>query len=557
MNIRHALITVAFLLAGILAGCGGGGSGTPATGVVNVSLTDGPGDDYDHVWITVKAISFHTNPKQVWSSSDASWQTTTLPAPVTMDLASLTNGALNQVFAGMNLPVGSYKQIRLFLAAYDDPLTASALTAGLTYNDQVDYANSSGVEQHVPLEIAYPVQGIQLLGTFNVATGSTLNLAVDFDLEHDLVRFIHGTQYYFTMKPNLRYFDLDQSGAITGYVDPSLLCTTTTGVQSTCAYNMVVKAEILSADGTRHVDTRATSVKSDGSFTLYPLPSGASYDVLIRGRNMDTMLVQGVTAPVGSTPASGAAVLSTSGSPIPLTIDTEYFANFSSALNPSNGYAIFQQTLQGSGEVPYEVRWGNANPFAGTLAIPMALANGPIQVASYSAGNTLSFSSVTPQEGGNTDGSYSVVTRGLPIAYYDLSAPVTITTGAYTSASPLLFTPAMPTLTSGVVAGTVSGTIMQTIPGTYDSGYLVISRFANIVDTQNIGAALAATSGGTYGDTLPAGTASDPVPGAYYYGYLWVWNSAHPLLTLKVVAINGMMDLRNTDSVTGMNVTLP
>ncbi len=166
-------------------------------------------------------------------------------------------------------------------------------------------------------------------------------------------------------------------------------------------------------------------------------------------------------------------------------------------------------------------------------------------------------SAVSRQRREPTDGSYSVVTRGLPIAYYDLSAQVTITTGAYTSASPLLFTPAMPTLTSGVVAGTVSGTIMETTPGTYDSGYLVISRFANIIDTQNIGAALAATNGGTYGDTLPAGTASYPVPGAYYYGYLWVWNSAHPLFTLKVVPINGMMDLRNTNSVAGMNVTLP
>ncbi len=236
-----------------------------------MSLTDGPGDDYDHVWITVKAISFHTNPNQVWSSSDASWQTTILPAPVTLDLASLTNGGLDPVFAGMHLPVGSYKQIRLFLAGDGDPLTASAQNVSptaLQYNDQVDYTDANGTVHHVPLEIAYPVQGIQLLGTFNVATGSTLNLAVDFDLEHDLVRFIHGTganeEYYFTMKPNLRYFDLDQSGAIAGYVDPSSLCTTTTGVQSTCAYNMIVKAEILSADQSRHVDTRATTVKSDG-----------------------------------------------------------------------------------------------------------------------------------------------------------------------------------------------------------------------------------------------------------------------------------------------------
>jgi hypothetical protein len=100
MKISLGRIVLALLLASILTGCGGGNS-TPAAGTANVSLTDGPGDDYDHVWVTVKAISFHTDANQVWNSSDATWQTTTLTAPVTLDLASLTNGALNHVFAGI------------------------------------------------------------------------------------------------------------------------------------------------------------------------------------------------------------------------------------------------------------------------------------------------------------------------------------------------------------------------------------------------------------------------------------------------------------------------
>src|SRR5512143_781875 len=136
MKIKRLAIAAAFLLAGLLAGCGGGGSSTPATGTVNVALTDGPGDDYDHVWVTVKAISFHTDPNAVWSSTDATWQTTTLPAPVTLDLANLTNGALNQVFAGMKLPAGTYRQIRIFLAGFNDAPTASAVAAALAYNDQ-------------------------------------------------------------------------------------------------------------------------------------------------------------------------------------------------------------------------------------------------------------------------------------------------------------------------------------------------------------------------------------------------------------------------------------
>lgn len=521
-----------------------------------MALTDGPGDDYDHVWVTVKAISFHTDPNMVWSSSGANWQTITLPAPVTLDMANLTNGALNQVFSGMSLPAASYRQIRIFLAGFDDALTASASAAGLTYNDQVDYTEPNGTVHHVPLEIAYPTQGIQLNGTFNVTAGSILKLALDFDLEHDLVRYINGTEYHFTMKPNLRYFDLDQAGAIIGKVDPAQLCTTNlTG----CGYNLIVKAEILSPDGSRHIDARATTVKPDGTFALYPLPSGATFDVLIRGRNIDTMLVKGVTAPAGSTPASGAAALQAAAA-IPLTVNSsEYFANFSTALAPTSGFAVFQQTLPGAGEVPYEVRWGNTNPFTGKLVLPMALTNGPLHVASYNAGNTLSFNNVTPQEG---NGSYTVATDGLPLAYYSPSAPVTVNSpGTNTVLSPLTFAPPVPALSSNVVTGTASGTITQTAPGTYDNGYVVMSRFANIVNTVNVGASLAASSTVPYNVTLPsgggaAGTASASVPGAYYYGYLIAWNSTRPL-SLRVIPILSMIDMRNSNSVTGLNIALP
>jgi Domain of unknown function (DUF4382) len=661
MKINRSRIASALLLAGILAGCGGGSASTPPVlGSVNVSLTDGPGSDYDHVWVTVKAISFHTDLNQVWDGSGAGWQTTTLAAPVTLDLTNLTNGALNQIFTNMSLPVGGYRQIRLFLAGFDDtPIPAMPIPAGLTYFDQVDYTDATG-PHHVPLEIAYPTQGFQLNGSFDVtAAPSILNLAVDFELEHDLVRFKHAREYYFTIKPNLRYFDLNQSGTITGTVDTTKLCpgTTLTG----CGYNMIVKAELLSADGSRHHDIRATTINPNGSFTLYPLPvlsTGQTYDVLIRGRNVETTLVKGVTAPA----LNGTTVLSTATNPIPLTIDStgEYFANFTTALNPTSGYALFQQTLPGAGEVPYEVRWENTNPFTGILEVPSALANGPLHVfcngvqacstitltINPSNGDTLTvdgtvitfvsaspsgnqvligasntataanlqaflFASsdpkislmtysttsdvttataiapgttgnaytlatsnsnaitlstfvlgiVAPQEG---NGSYSVATNGLPLAYYNLSSPLSlpVPTTTTTAVAPFLFTTPMPTLSSSVVPGTVNGTITQTTPGTYDSGYLVISRLANIVDTVDISTTLTANggAGGAYsGVTLPAGTNLAPEPGAYYYAYLRVWNSgssAKVKVSTKIIPIPGFIDLRQVVPVTGLNVTL-
>ena len=325
MKIMRTMLYGSALAAALaLAGCGGGGGSTsPAapTGTVNVQITDGPSDEFQHVWVTIRAISFHTDPNAAWSSADATWQTTTLPAPVTVDLSTLNNGTLNQLFSGLSLPVGTYRQIRFFFdgaeAALDDSALATRDSNGtaLQWNDQVEFLDgrNSWAITESPLEIAYPTQGIQLVGTFNVTDGGTLDLAVDFDLEHIIVPFNHGGQTYFTMRPRLYYYDMSQVGAITGTVNPAQLCQTIaaeTAVAPACAFNLIVKAELLSADGTRHYVARETSVDPvTGNFTLYPLatkdangnPIGA-YDVLIRGREMETLLVTGVPVAAGASP---------------------------------------------------------------------------------------------------------------------------------------------------------------------------------------------------------------------------------------------------------------
>ncbi len=51
------LVSLIMLLNGCSGGGGsGGGTATAPAGAVQVSLTDAPGFDYDHVWITVKDI---------------------------------------------------------------------------------------------------------------------------------------------------------------------------------------------------------------------------------------------------------------------------------------------------------------------------------------------------------------------------------------------------------------------------------------------------------------------------------------------------------------------
>lgn len=563
------------LMAGLTA-CGGGssgGSGPAPTqmGAVNLQVTDGPSDEFQHVWVTFTAISFHTDPNATWNSQDATWKTTTFVNPITIDLTALNNGTLNTLLSGMNLPVGTYCQIRFLLDGPDAPLDASALAtrdsngAALQWNDQVEYlANGSTTALESALEIAYPTQGIQLVGTFNVTQASTLTLAVDFDLEHSIVAFNHDSLTYFTMRPSLFYYDMSKVAAITGTVNPSQLCPSIAAEVSQatpCAFNLVVKAELLTPDGSRHYVARETSVDpSTGAFTLYPLAtqdgSGnpiASYDVLIRGREMETMLVQGVpvsagSAPVGTTGAAPPTSLQSGA--ISLTLNNgEYTAQFASPLSPlSSGYAIFQQTPSGTGAVPYEVRWRNTDPFTGTFRNPIPLqgTTSMLHVAPYNGGHALTFVSETPVEGA---GAFTVADNET--AYYALSAgavmlPPTLPATAQT------FAPTAPTLDTGIESGTVNVTLDFSGISVDNNCELVLARFAAIIDTFNCSSYLGSNGGPNTGmfamNGVPAGDAGIPVPGAYYYAYVRLWQTGHGKATRKIVPLPGFIDLRSATS---------
>ena len=221
--------------AATLAACGGGGAGTSAppaaaaTGLVSVSVTDAPSADFDKVWVTIREIRFHK--LDFAHPEDRDWLRYPLAQPVTVDLAQLANGNLAAVFDNLQLPVGTYRQIRLMLVDDDAVLVSSAQSAGLQFNDQVNYTDANGTARVAPLELGGVREGIGVFGTFNVTAGKTLRLVLDFDIDHDVVRFpdfgSSNSSVAFTLKPGLRYFDLDTSAAIVGRVDPASLASAT------------------------------------------------------------------------------------------------------------------------------------------------------------------------------------------------------------------------------------------------------------------------------------------------------------------------------------------
>jgi len=374
----------AMSLAIVTAGCSGSSSSNPsanpAAGVANVAITDAASLDYAHVYVTVTGVAFHTLADSGFSdyssAKQSQWQITRLADPVTVDLAQLVNGKTNSLFNGITLPNGQYRQIRIFLASTEDALAPSAAALGLTYNNEVQL---NGDTSHYPLRIPTAKEGISLIpeAPVTVSDGTTANLVLDFNLNNDVVEVSPNGSTEFILKPRLGYFDMSSVGAVTGTVSFGNLSTS----------RIVVKAEQVKSGASYRI-TRRLGVpdKSTGAFALNPLPifgsaTTASYDILIRGRHLDTAVIKGVKVHKGGSTDLGA---------ITLQPDQEFTAQVGQVIRPTGSWVNFYQTL-GSDPIPYEVRYRHLNPYTGKFFTPEPLSAGPVQVATYTGTGALAF----------------------------------------------------------------------------------------------------------------------------------------------------------------------
>ncbi len=540
-------------LSAFLAACGGGSSSsTPGASTAAVQLTDAPGD-FSHVWVTVKKIAFHSNANQVWSASDNTWQTYTLPAPVTVDLAALTNGQLQNVFSSIQLPVGTYRQIRLFLDGPAMALDGSAQAMqdsngnALQWNDQVE-RNENGRWVEYSLNVPFAAAGLRLSGTFNVLAGSNLNLAIDVNLNKSVVAYHHGQNRGYILNPWLTYFDMAQVGAITGSVNAAQLCALDSQNQpmpaANCAYNIVVKAEALDSNQHRYASLRSTVLRPDGSFALYPLPvqdaSGnvIDYHVLIRGRNMETMVIKHVPVVAGTSVQSSPTVLPQ----LALTSSAgEYMAQFASPLTPlTSGYAVFMQT-DPSESAPYSVRYRATDPSTGTFYDALPLENSGLLTSVYSGGTSApSFAAVTPSEG---NGNYSIGVDDFGDYLMDTSFT---TVQAVSNGASALFSFNAPQAGSHQ-AGALSGTLAITsqVASQYQHMMLYVADATHVLTSQDLSSSLSSAAGSiNYSvNGLSAGN-----PWDVYYVYLRLWSSNNP--RGELITVPGLANLSQQTAAT-------
>ncbi|MBJ6723131.1 DUF4382 domain-containing protein [Geomesophilobacter sediminis] len=453
---KSIIVGLAMLaMATLLAACGSSGTSastsTAAKGVVKLDVTDAPSLDYAHVYITVTGIGFHTSSTTGFSDYSsgrrAGWQTVTLPAPKTIDLAQLANGTMyadltgSSLFDGITLPVGRYQQLRIFLASTEDTLTDSASALGLTYNNEVQL---NGDTAHYPLRVpSANTSGIKVIpeSPVVVTEGSTVSLALDFNLSDDVVEVSPNGTVEFMLKPRLGYFDMGSVGAIKGAVSFSNLSTS----------RIEVKAEQVRTGARRMVRRTAAVDRTTGAFTLYPLPifgnaTTAVYDVVIRGRQVETAIVKGITVHKGTTPATGIDL-----GTIALQAGTDFTTQLSGSLHPTGSWMNFYQNVGGD---LYEIRNQHLDPYTGKFHSGVDLSSGYVEVATYVPGSSLTFTTYS-----STRGQYSMVANAF---------------GNYTSGSPTMLNGRgrMSVSVTGNAPHSKDGSGSSSITGVFDDALL-------------------------------------------------------------------------------------
>lgn len=586
MNARREWIVTASLLAvcAAIAGC------APKT---NVSTTANVPAEYSHVYLSVQEIWFNTSATA--APQDTTWLKYPLRTPVTVDLAGSVGGTVTSLTSGLAVPVGTYEQIRLIPVDSGAALLSSAKTLGARYNSEVDYVDANNVSQQLPLELQNPDVGIGIQTSISVkgqstnvfvsssstsstTSGSTtsgtsstsstssssstsststsssssgpVSLAINVDGAKDLVPFTFGTVNGGTsgavkailLNPHMTAYDTSAAGAIQG----TLSLANVTGISTASSSSLVaiqVTAESLSQDGTRHVVVNSAPVRSDGTFTLYPLntssSSPTSYDLVIHGPAIATLVLKSIAVkpggPTTTTPVNVGTLTPRAAASFLVNLD---------ATNPLPAGALvgFYQTLPGSNEVPYVIEERVIDPFSRTFSADQAISATNLDYGTFSAGSTLSLTTADPAEGA---GTYRV-SASAPL-FADGVLTTTIAAPKSGSGTSLIAVPSL-SVASGVASSTTTITVGQGTANKYDQGDIIISHDGAIVASAALDTILTRTGFGSVvltGIPSGGGTAGIYNP-ALYYVSVRAWNSANPAGTLVRETYPAPLDLRSS-----------
>ncbi len=282
--------------------------------LVNVDATSNVPARYSSVLVTVKAIWF--NESAVAVPADATWLKFPLKKTRTIDLVELTGGEMKRIARELDVPEGSYQQVRVILASRDEELLGSADDADARYNNEVTWFDEDDDEHTSPLEVLNADQGIGIEMKLKVKKGALGNqfttLQLLFDAARDLTEFRYSGETGFLLNPTPQGIRRGEGRDHAGHAQP---------VPDRHPHrhgrpDIEVTAQKLDEDLDRRVIVGSASVSRTGAFVLYPLPldedeDTTEYDLVIHGPGIQTIVIRDV--PVSEAAPDSAAQLALGG----------------------------------------------------------------------------------------------------------------------------------------------------------------------------------------------------------------------------------------------------
>ncbi len=256
------------LLAITLTSCGGSSHGDGSTGKLSLSLSDAPAPEYKAVYVTISQIQAHRA-----DAAEGQWQTVLTPN-ATYNLLDLINGS-NASLGVADLPTGTYSQMRLILADAPDS-TINILGAHHPYANYLITSADEAIELKVPSGFQ---TGIKLVHTFDVESGRTVGLVLDFDAGRSVVKA--GNSGKWLLKPTIKVIGTLNNATLTGIV---------TDQSQNALPGVTVSAQIYNAsaatEAAKVTTEAATLTDENGGYLLYLEPG--TYTIVVTAHGYST-----------------------------------------------------------------------------------------------------------------------------------------------------------------------------------------------------------------------------------------------------------------------------
>jgi hypothetical protein len=315
-------LAILLVLIAVLVSCSGSGSGsttqTAGTGSINVSITDPPSckfpnGDFQHVYVTIRSVQAHTSATA--DDNSPGWQELAPQLntqPMQIDLFAAGPNACLLTMLGSNtaLPTGSYQQIRLLLVPNDGgggPVPAINACGGQGFNCAIlqdGSVHELQLSSQANTGLKIPPGQIEG-GPITVAAGQDVDLNIDFNACASIIQQGNGK---FRLKPVLTAGQVSTNNTgISGHVVDAATA------QPISGGTVLVALEHLEGSQT-DVIFMQTAADSAGNFSFCPLPTPATFDVVV-------VAIDGTGLAYNATVAVG-VVGGTNLGAIPLTSET-------------------------------------------------------------------------------------------------------------------------------------------------------------------------------------------------------------------------------------------